>query len=169
MASTSIMSSRRRVSRPALIPALVIALTLGLGTSSSFGAGVASATSRPGTAAVVKFSTSAAGTTFAAPISTASTQAGTAPELAYALAEADGSVEPVGGAAFYGSAFGTALVAPIVATVSTPDRKGYWLFGADGSVYPFGDAHNEGGAGARCCRARSWPPRRLPTAPATGS
>ena len=41
------------------------------------------------------------------------------------------------------------LVAPIVALVPTPDRKGYWLIGADGSVYPFGDAKYEGGAGGK--------------------
>ena len=96
---------------------------------------------------MVKSSTGAAGTALRCPRIDREHPAGRTPELAYDLAEADGSVEPLGGAAYYGSAFGTALVAPIVATVSTPDRKGYWLFGADGSVYPFGDARNEGGAG----------------------
>ena len=56
--------------------------------------------------------------------------------LAYDLAEADGRVAAVGQAAYYGSAFGKHLVARIIALVSTPDRKGYWLIGADGSVYP---------------------------------
>jgi len=58
--------------------------------------------------------------------------------LAYDLAETDGKVAAIGGAAYYGSRFGKHLVAPIIELVSTPDRKGYWLIGADGSVYPFG-------------------------------
>jgi len=36
----------------------------------------------------------------------------------------------VGKAAYYGSAFGKHLVAPIIDLVPTPDRKGYWLIGA---------------------------------------
>ena len=72
--------------------------------------------------------------------------------LAYDLAEANGRVVAVGKAAYYGSAFGKHLVAPIIALVPTPDRKGYWLIGADASVYPFGDAEYEGGAGGRLRR-----------------
>ena len=68
------------------------------------------------------------------------------PQLSYVLAQANGRVEPLGGAAYYGSVFGMDLVAPIVALLSTPDHKGYWLVGADGSMYRFGDAHNEGDA-----------------------
>ncbi len=65
-----------------------------------------------------------------------SPQATATPELAYDLAQANGMVEPVGGAAYYGSVFGTYLVAPVVALVSTPDHKGYWLIGADGERVP---------------------------------
>ena len=88
--------------------------------------------------------------------------------LAYDLVEANGRVEALGGAAYYGSAFGTALVAPIVALVSTPDRKGYWLVGADGSVYPFGDARYEGGAGGNVRPDPVVAAAATPTAPATG-
>ena len=69
--------------------------------------------------------------------------------LAYDLAEANGKVRALGRAAYYGSLHGKHLVAPIIALLPTPDRKGYWLIGADGSVYPFGDAKNEGGAGGK--------------------
>jgi hypothetical protein len=70
-------------------------------------------------------------------------------DLAYDLVEANGKVVAVGQAAYFGSAFDKHLIAPIIALVPTPDRKGYWLIGADGSVYPFGDARNEGGAGGK--------------------
>jgi len=55
-------------------------------------------------------------------------------------------------AAYYGSAFGKHLVAPIVALVSTPDRKGYWLIGADGSGIPVRRCPNKGGAGGKVRR-----------------
>jgi len=43
--------------------------------------------------------------------------------LSYDLAEADGRVATLGRAAYYGSAFGKHLVAPIVALVSTPTAR----------------------------------------------
>jgi len=98
-----------------------------------------------------------------------SPQATATPELAYDLAQANGMVEPVGGAAYYGSVFGTYLVAPVVALVSTPDHKGYWLIGADASVYPSATPATRVAPGALCCRTRWWPPRRLLTAEGTGS
>jgi hypothetical protein len=58
-------------------------------------------------------------------------------------------VAALGKAAYYGSAYGKHLIAPIVALVPTPTGKGYWLIGADGSVYAFGNAKYEGGAGGR--------------------
>ena len=60
--------------------------------------------------------------------------------LAYDLAESNGRVAGARGGRLLRLRVRHALVAPIVALVSTPDRKGYWLVGADGSVYPFGDA-----------------------------
>jgi hypothetical protein len=69
--------------------------------------------------------------------------------LSYDLAEANGKVAALGKAAYYGSAYGKHLTAPIVALLPTPDRKGYWLVGADGSVFAFGDAKPEGSAGGR--------------------
>jgi len=88
--------------------------------------------------------------------------------LAYDLVEANGKVSALGGAAYYGSAFGRDLVAPIISLVSTPDRKGYWLIGADGGVYPFGNAKDEAVPEADCGRTRSWPLRRRPAAAGTG-
>jgi len=75
------------------------------------------------------------------------------PQLAYDLAESDGTVTALGGAAYFGSEYGKQLPAPIVALVATPDRGGYWLIGADASVYPFGDAKNEGGAAGKALSA----------------
>ncbi len=144
---TSIMSGRRRPSRLAMILVVAIAFWLALGTGSFFSAGDAGATPRLGTAAPLRFPGGTPSAALTASESTARTQATVTPEVAYDLAEANGKVESLGGAAYYGSAFGNYLVAPIVALVSTPDLKGYWLIGADGSVYPFGDARNEGGTG----------------------
>ena len=67
--------------------------------------------------------------------------------LAYDLAQTNGQVESLGGAAYYGSAYGVHLVQPIVCLLATSDRKGYWLIGADASVFPYGDAQYEGDAG----------------------
>ena len=90
--------------------------------------------------------------------------------LSYDLVQANGQVAALGGPPYYGSAYGIHLVAPIVALVPTPDRKGYWLVGADGSVFPYGDAKYEGDAGGKVRPApveAARPPR--PTAAATGS
>ena len=125
-----------------MIPVVAIAFGLGLSTGSFFSARDAGATPRLGTVTPRQFPESAPSAALTASKSTASPQATVTPELAYDLAEANGKVEPLGGAAYYGSAFGTYLVAPIIALVSTPGRNGYWLIGADGSVYPFGDALN---------------------------
>src|ERR1035438_778448 len=149
LAVTSVMSVRRRPSRLGMMSAVAVAVAfaLGLGTSPFLGASDAGATPRLGTAAVGQTARSEPSAALALAKSDASTQATVTPELAYDLAQANGKVEPLGGAAYYGSAFGTYLVAPIIALVSTPDHNGYWLIGADGSVYPFGEAKNEGGAG----------------------
>lgn len=76
------------------------------------------------------------------------TTSGTTPFFGYDIAEANGIVEPLDGAAYYGSVYGQHLVAPIVALVPTPDHNGYWQVGADGSVYAFGDAQWSGNAPA---------------------
>ncbi len=78
-------------------------------------------------------------------------------------------MQALGGAANYGSAFGSPLVAPIVALVSTPDRKGYWLVGADASVYPFGDARDIGGAGGKPRADPVVAAAATPTGTGTGS
>ena len=101
------MSGRRRPSRLAMIPVVAIAFGLGLSTGSFFSARDAGATPRLGTVAPRQFPESAPSAALTASKSTASTQATVTPELAYDLAEANGKVEPLGGAAYYGSAFGT--------------------------------------------------------------
>jgi len=147
-----------------MISVVTIALAIGLGTSSFVCAGDAGATPRLGTASVGQFATSSA-LTGSKP---SSTRAAVTNDLAYDLAEANGRVVAVGKAAYYGSAFGKHLVAPIIELVSTPDRKGYWLIGADGSVYPFGDARRRVVPGASCGGTRSWPPQRRLTVAGTG-
>ena len=128
-----------------MISVVAIAFAIGLGTGSLVGVGDAGATQRLGTGSVGQFATSTA-LTASKPNST---KAAVTHALAYDLVEANGKVVAVGKAAYYGSAFGKHLVAPIVALISTPDRKGYWLVGAYGSVYPFGDARNEDGVGGK--------------------
>ena len=128
-----------------------VSIAFGLGTSSFFGASGAGATSRLGTAPAGRFGRTAPSATITAPKPSARAKGAvqSVGRLAYDLVEANGKVSALGGAAYYGSAFGRDLVAPIISLVSTPDRKGYWLIGADGGVYPFGNAKNEGGAGGR--------------------
>jgi hypothetical protein len=149
MSATTIMSGRRRPSRLAVI--WFVSIAFGLGTSSFFGASGAGATSRLGTAPAGRFGRTAPSATITAPKPSARAKGAvqSVGRLAYDLVEANGKVSALGGAAYYGSAFGRDLVAPIISLVSTPDRKGYWLIGADGGVYPFGNAKNEGGAGGR--------------------
>lgn len=44
------------------------------------------------------------------------------------------------GVPYFGSMYGKALNAPIVAAAAAHDGKGYWLLGADGGVFAFGSA-----------------------------
>ncbi len=50
--------------------------------------------------------------------------------------------------AFYGSAGGTRLAAPIVGMAATTDGRGYWLVASDGGIFTFGDASFYGSEGA---------------------
>ena len=61
---------------------------------------------------------------------------------------ANGRVYAFGDAKAYGSMAAKALAKPIVGVASTPDGRGYWLFGGDGGVFAFGDAGYYGSAGA---------------------
>ncbi len=134
-----------------LATALTLGLTLGLIAASVLFASSANAAAKPGPdlrkhpprASPTTTTTEPAGGRRSPKKPTA------AAELTYDLAEANGVVKSLGGATYYGSAYGTHLVAPIVALVPTADRGGYWLIGADASVYPFGDAEQKGGAGGR--------------------
>jgi hypothetical protein len=65
----------------------------------------------------------------------------------YWLVAADGGVFSYGDAAFFGSAGGLPLVAPVVGMASTPSGRGYWLVAADGGVFTYGDAAFFGSAG----------------------
>ena len=58
----------------------------------------------------------------------------------YWLVASDGGVFSFGGAAFYGSAGGTRLDAPVSGIAATVDGQGYWLVGSDGGVFTYGDA-----------------------------
>lgn len=69
--------------------------------------------------------------------------------LAYDVVSANGTVTTFGGAANYGGVAGTKLRAPIVAIVTTPDGKGYWLIGQNGSVFARGDAKFHGSLGSK--------------------
>jgi outer membrane protein assembly factor BamB len=61
----------------------------------------------------------------------------------------DGGVFTYGGAGFYGSTGGQALVRPIVGMAPTADGKGYWLVASDGGVFSFGDADFYGSMGGK--------------------
>ena len=152
-----------------MIPVVALAFALGLGAGPYLGTGAAGATTGRGGAA---FARGGSSTPLTASTPAVTTGLAVTPEIAYDLAEANGKVEPLGGAAYYGSAYGAYITAPIVAMMSTPDLKGYWLVGADGSVYPFGDARDEGGAGGSvradpvvAAAATTGSARKLPPAP----
>jgi plastocyanin len=59
---------------------------------------------------------------------------------AYRLVSARGGIFDFGQAAFHGSAASHALKAPVVATASTGDQKGYYEVTANGGVFTYGDA-----------------------------
>jgi hypothetical protein len=58
----------------------------------------------------------------------------------YWLVASDGGIFAFGDAAFFGSAGGLALNAPVTGLTPTPDGGGYWMVAADGGVLAFGDA-----------------------------
>ncbi|MFZ2057140.1 MAG: hypothetical protein WAV54_07010, partial [Acidimicrobiales bacterium] len=117
MPATAIMSGRRRPSRLAVIS--FVSIAFGLGTSSLLGASGAGATSWPGTAPAGRFGRTAPNATITAPKPSARAKGAvpSARSLAYDLVEANGKVSALGGAAYYGSAFGRDLVAPIISLV----------------------------------------------------
>jgi len=145
MEARTFTNGQRR--RPTLATNSLVALALGLGLGASWLSAGRSDDARVGTAAAHPAETSQ--TVAGAATRTGKTATSPPPPLAYDLAEADGVVTALGGAAYYGSEPKARLVAPVVAILPTPDRKGYWLIGADGSVYRFGDARNDGGAGGQ--------------------
>jgi len=67
----------------------------------------------------------------------------------YRFAASDGGVFSFGGAGFYGSMGGTALVAPVVGLASTPSTHGYWEVASDGGIFSFGDAQFFGSMGGQ--------------------
>ncbi len=60
------------------------------------------------------------------------------------LVNAAGRVQPIGGAAYYGSARRLDPGGSVVAIAATPDHRGYWLLTDRGQVIRFGDARFEG-------------------------
>ncbi len=58
----------------------------------------------------------------------------------YWLVGADGGIFTYGDAAFYGSAGGMTLNAPVVGMAATGDDGGYWLVASDGGIFTYGDA-----------------------------
>ena len=66
----------------------------------------------------------------------------------YWLASADGGVNALGNAGYYGSLGSLHLQGPVVAMAATPDGKGYWMVALDGGVFAFGDARFFGSMGA---------------------
>jgi hypothetical protein len=144
-------STNGRGRRPRIATNALVALVLGLGLGASwfFARDNADRAARLSTSGAERPGRTAPGLTDAAAARTAGVNAAASPPLAYDLAEADGVVTALGGAAYYGSEPKARLAAPIVALLPTHDRKGYWLIGADGSVYGFGDARNEGSAAGK--------------------
>ncbi|HWE55967.1 MAG TPA: hypothetical protein VG435_10660 [Acidimicrobiales bacterium] len=56
----------------------------------------------------------------------------------YWLAGTDGSIQPFGDAAFFGSTAGVKLAQPVVAVAAVPNGSGYWMVATDGGVFNFG-------------------------------
>jgi uncharacterized protein YkwD len=64
----------------------------------------------------------------------------------YWIADSNGGVYNAGDAAYYGSAAGLGLKAPIIGMATAPSGAGYWLVAGDGGVFAFGDASFAGSA-----------------------
>jgi hypothetical protein len=78
---------------------------------------------------------------------------------------AEGVVEAVGDAPFFGSAAGMGLNAPVVSMAPTRSGGGYWLASSDGGVFAFGDA---GFSGSAVLRPVDAPVVRLEPTPTGG-
>ena len=70
------------------------------------------------------------------------------PLAPYRLVASDGGIFSFGGAEFFGSTGGTALVSPVVGMAETASKDGYWLVASDGGIFSFGDAVFKGSTGA---------------------
>jgi hypothetical protein len=66
----------------------------------------------------------------------------------YRLVASDGGVFAFK-SAFFGSAGGLALQAPVVGIADTPSGNGYWLVASDGGVFTYGDARFLGSMGGK--------------------
>ncbi len=67
----------------------------------------------------------------------------------YRFVASDGGVFDFGDAAFWGSAGGMSLNAPVVGMAVTPSSNGYWLVASDGGIFNYGDAAFFGSMGGR--------------------
>ena len=59
----------------------------------------------------------------------------------------DGGIFNFGDVAYFGSAGGMPISAPVVGMVRTADGQGYWMVGRDGGIFNYGDAGFYGSAG----------------------
>jgi hypothetical protein len=64
------------------------------------------------------------------------------------VAHADGTVEALHGATWYGDMAGQPLSRPVVGIAATPSGLGYWLVADDGGIFSYGDAQFFGSTGA---------------------
>ena len=63
------------------------------------------------------------------------------------VVEANGRVQAIGDARFYGSTGDVRLNQPVVGMAATADGRGYWLVASDGGIFSFGDARFYGSTG----------------------
>jgi hypothetical protein len=67
----------------------------------------------------------------------------------YRFVASDGGIFDFGSAAFFGSAGGMPINAPVVGMADTPSTNGYWLVASDGGIFSYGDARFFGSMGGR--------------------
>ena len=69
--------------------------------------------------------------------------------IGYYQVDQQGTVAPMGDAAYFGDASGSPLYQPIVAMAQTGDNGGYWLVASDGGIFAFGNAGFFGSTGGQ--------------------
>ncbi len=69
--------------------------------------------------------------------------------IGYYQVDQQGTVAPMGDAAYFGDASGSPLYQPIVAMAQTGDNGGYWLVASDGGIFAYGNAGFFGSRGGQ--------------------